>query len=146
MRHTLNKKYVRFPFVERKKRTLPRRKTVMLDANNHYRLQMLQSKLLEKSEYSISFSFVVGEMIRRTTFSKRKIDIKKSEQADRITLMLDDDVFKKLQLELSREIRECAQNQDNDYSPSFSRVLNRSLEEAFDKNIDKKIIKDFQND
>ena len=76
----------------------------------------------------------------------KKVAIKKHEQADRITLMLDEEVFKKLQMELAREIRECAQNSDNDYSPSFSRVLNRSLEEAFDKNIDKKIIKDHQYD
>jgi len=78
--------------------------------------------------------------------SKGKSTVKQSEQADRITIMLDDDVFIKLQLELSREIRECAMIRDNDYSPSFSRVLNRSLEEAFVKSIDKKILKDFQND
>jgi len=118
----------------------------MLDANNHYRLQMLQSKLVEKSEASVSFSFVLNEMITRHTMSKGKSTVKESEQADRITLMLDDDVFAKLQLELAREIRECANMRDNDYSPSFSRVINRSLEEAFVKGIDKKILKDFQND
>ena len=59
--------------MDRKKRTLPRRKTVMLDANNHYRLQYLQSKLLEKSEYSISFSFVVNEMIRKVRILQSEI-------------------------------------------------------------------------
>ena len=132
--------------MDRKKLTLPRRKTVMLDANNHYRLQLLQSKLIEKSEMSVSFSYVINEMIRRTTLSKSKSGIKKAEQADRITIMLDNEVFKKLQHELAREIKECANDRNNDYSPSFSRVLNRSLEEAFDKNIDKKIIKDAQRD
>ena len=71
---------------------------------------------------------------------------KKGEQADRVTLMIDDEVFVKLQMDLSKEIRECAEDGDASYSPSFSRMVNRSLEEAFDKGIDKKIIKDFQND
>ena len=70
----------------------------------------------------------------------------KKEQSDRVTLMIDDDVFAKLQMDLSKEIRECAEDGDNDYSPSFSRMINRSLEEAFDKGIHKKIVKDHQDD
>ena len=71
---------------------------------------------------------------------------KKSEPSDRVTLMIDDEVFVKLQMDLSKEIRVCAEGGDNEYSPSFSRIVNRSLEEAFDKGIHKKILKDLQND
>ena len=71
---------------------------------------------------------------------------KKSGESERVTLMIDDDVFVKLQMDLSKEIRECAEDGDNDYSPSFSRMINRSLEEAFDKGIHKKIVKDLQDD
>ena len=63
-RHTLNKKYVRFPFVSKKIRKT-KRKTIMIDARNHFRLQILQSKLLEKSDGTVSFSYVVNEMLRR---------------------------------------------------------------------------------
>ncbi len=40
------------------------RKTIMIDANNHYRLQQLQAKLIAKTESTISFSYVVDEVLR----------------------------------------------------------------------------------
>lgn len=35
----------------------------MIDANNKYKLQMLQAKLIEVSERSISFSYVIEKML-----------------------------------------------------------------------------------
>ena len=49
----------------RKKDENARRKTVMLDVDNRARLQMLQATLIEKSMGTVSFSFVVEEMLRR---------------------------------------------------------------------------------
>ena len=42
-----------------------RRRTVMIDADNMAKLQMLQSRLIEKTNSTVSFSFVVQEMLRR---------------------------------------------------------------------------------
>lgn len=37
----------------------------MIDAFNHYKLQQLQGQLIEKTNATVSFSYVVGEMLRR---------------------------------------------------------------------------------
>ena len=66
---------------------------------------------------------------------------KKGDQSDRITVMIDADIFSKLQLDLAKEIKECAQTGDGDYSPSFSRIINRCLQDAFDSGLDKKVLK-----
>ncbi len=42
-----------------------RRRTVMIDADNMAKLQMLQARLIEKTNSTVSFSFVVEEMLRR---------------------------------------------------------------------------------
>ena len=42
-----------------------RRRTVMIDADNMAKLQMLQAHLIEKTNSTVSFSFVVQEMLRR---------------------------------------------------------------------------------
>ena len=48
----------------RKKTGLTRRKTIMLDINNKYRLKMLQSKLIEITGNTISFSYVIQTMLQ----------------------------------------------------------------------------------
>ena len=60
--------------------------------------------------------------------------------------MIDGEIFSKLQLDLAKEIKECAQTGDNDYSPSFSRVINRCLQDAFDSGLDKKVLKNLRYD
>lgn len=42
-----------------------RRKTIMLDINNRHKLQLLQAKLIEKTKGTVSFSYVLEEMLRR---------------------------------------------------------------------------------
>ena len=49
----------------RKKDVNARRKTIMLDVDNRAKLQMLQATLIEKSLKSVSFSYVIEEMLRR---------------------------------------------------------------------------------
>jgi len=62
---SLNKKYVFFANVKQAKDKKFRRKTIMIDAFNHYKLQQLQAKLIEKTSSSVSFSYVVVEVLRR---------------------------------------------------------------------------------
>ena len=50
--------------MSRKKGGPSRRKTIMLDINNKYRLKMLQSKLIEISGNTISFSYVIQIMLQ----------------------------------------------------------------------------------
>ena len=42
-----------------------RRKTIMLDINNRHKLQLLQAKLIEKTQNTVSFSYVLAEVLRR---------------------------------------------------------------------------------
>ena len=51
--------------MSRKVGAITTRRTVMIDAFNHYKLQSLQSKLIEKTNSTVSFSYVVGEVLRR---------------------------------------------------------------------------------
>ena len=62
---TLNVIDVLFANMARKKDESARRKTIMLDIDNRHKLQMLQARLIETSTKSVSFSFVVEEMLRR---------------------------------------------------------------------------------
>ena len=60
--------------------------------------------------------------------------------ADRVTIMISARVHAKVSLMLARIIKECAKEQCNAPSSSYSRVVNLMLAESFDKGNDKKII------
>lgn len=49
----------------RKKDRNARRKTIMLDVDNRAKLKLLQANLIERTTGSVSFSYVIEEMLRR---------------------------------------------------------------------------------
>lgn len=52
-----------FQIVIRKQGNIKKRKTIMLDENNGHKLRALQAKLIELSNTSISFSYVIEKML-----------------------------------------------------------------------------------
>ena len=67
---------------------------------------------------------------------------KKGEQADRITIMIDEEVHSKLVADYARTLKRSAESRDYREPTSYSRILNQAIETAFEKGIDKKIIRD----
>ena len=60
--------------------------------------------------------------------------------ADRITIMIPSDIHTKINLVLSQDIKQCAKENCDLPSTSYSRIVNRLLNESFSKNHDKVII------
>lgn len=67
---------------------------------------------------------------------------RKHEQADRVTILIEEKVNAKIQNQLAKNIMEAARDPKANISTSYSRVLNDAIEEAFAKGIDKKILSD----
>jgi len=51
--------------MNRKKRSKVRRRTIMIDADNQYKLKILQANLIEKTNSTVSFSYVIGAILKR---------------------------------------------------------------------------------
>ena len=116
----------------------------MIDAHNHYKLQQLQARLIEKTNSTVSFSYVTIEMIRgyykhgyTTILTNRK-----HEQADRITIMIDEEVHSKLLADYAKTLKRSAESRNYEEPTSYSRILNQVIRTAFEKGIDKKVIRD----
>ena len=66
----------------------------------------------------------------------------KREQADRITIMIDHEVHAKLLSEYSKTLKKSAESGEYREATSYSRIFNEAIKAAFEKGIDKKIIRD----
>ena len=60
--------------------------------------------------------------------------------ADRITIMISANLHAKINLVLANDIKQCAKDNCDLPSTSYSRIINKLLNESFSKNHDKVII------
>ena len=126
----------------RKKDISRRRKTIMLDMNNKYKIQMLQAKLVEISENSISFSYAVEKVLAYSLqlTNKAAPSVRNEFPSDRVTIMISAKIDAKIKMALSHDIRECAKEQCTMPATSYSRIINSLLIHGLDAGAEKKII------